>query len=93
MHIVYDNNDFNNVSQMERREKPYTDDELTKFWNIQMCRNYRHYECIVFSFGYPMLEKSLWERIHKYFFYNHYKVTSAYNDFLNKVHKLTEYLA
>lgn len=93
LHIVYDNNDFDNVSQMERREKPYTDEELTKFWNIQMCRNYRHYECIVFSFGYPMLEKSLWERIHKYFFYNHYKVTSAYNDFLNKVHKLTEYLA
>ena len=26
LHIVYDNNDFNNVSQMERREKPYTDD-------------------------------------------------------------------
>jgi hypothetical protein len=93
LHIVYDDHNYDNMSQMERREKPYTDEELTKFWNIQMWRNYKHYECIVFSFGYPMVEKSIWERIHKYFFYNQFKVESAYKDFLLKVDKLTEYLA
>ena len=77
---------------MERREKPYTDEELTKFWNIQMWRNYKHYECIVFSFGYPMVEKSMWERISKYFFYKQNKVQDAYNDFLSKVHNLSDYL-
>lgn len=93
LHIVYDDQTYNNVSQMERREKPYTDSDLTKFWNIQMWRNYAHYECIVFTFGYPMVENSLWQRIHKKLFYNHYKVTSSYYSFLNKVHKLSEYLA
>lgn len=92
LHIVYDDHKFDNASQMERREKPYTDEELTKFWNIQMWRNYKHYECIVFSFGYPMVEKSMWERISKYFFYKQNKVQDAYNDFLSKVHNLSDYL-
>lgn len=91
LHIVYDDNSFANSPVIERREKPYTDEELTKFWNIQMCRNYDHYESIIFSFGYPMVENSLWERIKKIFFYNHYKVTSAYYNFVNKVQQLPEY--
>lgn len=92
LHIDYDHSHAN-VSQIERREHSYTDEDLTNFWNIQMCRNYQYYEAIVFSFGYPMVEKSLWERIHKNLFYNHYKVTSAYYEFLNKVHKLPIYEA
>lgn len=93
LHIVYDNEAFANSSIVDRRDNPYTDEELTKFWNIQMCRNYDQYESIIFTFGYPMVEKNLWEKIKKTFFYNHYKVTSAYNDFLNKVHLLGEYEA
>ena len=93
LHIVYDDNSFAKASQQDRRRKPYTDEELTKFWNIQMWRNYTHYEAIVFSFGYPLVEKSIWERVHKSFFYNHYKVTSAYYDFCNKVCKLPDYEA
>ena len=79
--------------QQTCREKPYTDDELTKFWNIQSNRNYEHYECIVFSFGYPMVEKSFWKAMQKYFFYDHSKVKEAYSDFLTKVSKLSDYLA
>ena len=91
LHIIYDDNSFANSTVVERREKPYTDYDLTKFWNIQMCRNYDHYESIIFSFGYPMVEKNLWEKAKKYFFYNHYKVTSAYYNFVNKVQQLPEY--
>ena len=91
LHIVYDDFSFANSTISDRRDKPYTDEELTKFWNIQMCRNYDHYESIIFSFGYPMVEKNLWERIKKFFFYNHYKVTSAYHDFLNKAFLLETY--
>lgn len=91
LHIVYDDFSFANSTIADRRDRPYTDEDLTKFWNIQMCRNYDHYESIIMTFGYPMVEKSFWERVKKFFFYNHYKVTSAYNDFLNKVHLLPEY--
>lgn len=93
LHIIWDDNSFSKVSQMERRERPYTDEELTKFWNVQMWRNYKHYEAIVFSFAYPMVEKSIWERIHKFFFYDKEKVENAYKDFLSKVEKLSNYEA
>ena len=93
LHIVYDDSLYEEAPQQLRRQKPYTDLDLTKFWNIQTCRNYQHYECIVLSFGYPMLEKSIWKTLKKRFFYNHYKVTSAYHQFVNKVNKLPEYLA
>lgn len=93
LHIIWDDNSFSKVSQMERRERPYTDEELTKFWNVQMWRNYQHYEAIVFSFGYPMVEKNIWERLHKLFFYDQNKVEKAYKDFLTKFHKLTNYEA
>ena len=93
LHIVYDDLLYHEAPQQRRREKPYTDLDLTKFWNIQTNRNYTHYECIVFSFGYPMNERTIWQRVRKYFFYNHHKVTSAYHDFCRKAHKLSEYLA
>lgn len=93
LHIIWDDNSFSKVSLMERRERPYTDEELIKFWNVQMWRNYQHYEAIVFSFGYPMVEKNIWERLHKLFFYDQNKVEKAYKDFLTKVHKLTNYEA
>ena len=93
LHIVYDDQNYNESPQQRRRNKPYTDADLTNFWNIQTNRNYVHYECMVFSFGYPLQEKTFWERVEKYFFYNKLRVTSAYNDFLEKVHKLPDYLA
>lgn len=93
LHIVYDDNSYCEAPQQRRRQKPYTDLHLTKFWNIQTCRNYQHYECIVFSFGHPMAENSFWQRIHKYFFYNQQKVEDAYDDFVNKADRLKDYLA
>jgi len=93
LHIVYDDSLYEGAPQQRRRQRPYTDLDLTKFWNIQTCRNYQHYECVVLSFGYPMLEKSRWKTLKKHFFYNHYKVTSAYHQFVSKANKLPEYLA
>ena len=93
VHIVYDDTLYNNAAQQTARERPYTDSDLTKFWNIQSKRNYDHYEAIVFSFGYPMVEKNIWERLMKYLFYKQDKVENAYNDFLSKVNKLPEYLS
>lgn len=93
LHLVYDDNSYCEAPQQRRRQKPYTDTDLTKFWNIQTCRNYQHYECVLFSFGYPMVDKNIWQRMHKLLFYNHNKVKAAYNDFCTKVHKLSEYLA
>ena len=91
IHVTWDSQEHSNTPQLDRRERPYNDEELTKFWNVQMWRNYQHYEAVIFSFGYPMVEKSFWEVLHKYFFYNHYKVTSAYYDFCNKIHMLPNY--
>jgi len=93
LHIVYDDLLYHKAPQQRRRDKPYTDLDLTKFWNIQTNRNYTHYECVVFSFGYNMVEKSIWDRIHKYFFYKDNKVESAYEDFLSKAQDLPDYLA
>lgn len=93
LHIIWDDSLYNEAPQQRRREKPYTDEDLTKFWNIQMWRNYSHYEAIVFSFAYPMVEKSIWQRVYKYFFYKQSNVETAYKDFCSKVDKLPEYLA
>jgi hypothetical protein len=93
LHIVYDDQKYNEAPQQRRRQKPYTDSELTKFWNIQTNRNYTHYECIVFSFGYPMVEKSIWQRIHKWLFYKQDRVEKSYEDFLSKASYLPDYLA
>lgn len=94
LHIIWDNSEtWHNAPQQRRRNKPYTDAELTKFWNVQTCRNYQHYEAIVISFGYPMVEKNIWQRLHKYFFYSQNKVENAYDDFTQKIKWLSEYLA
>lgn len=91
LHVVYDDYTFKDSPIVDRREKPYTDEQLTKFWNIQMCRNYDHYESIIMCFGYPMLEKNLWERIKKLLFFDYNKVSFSYMNFLNKVNELDEY--
>jgi hypothetical protein len=91
LHIVFDDFTFSNSSMIDRREKPYTDQQLTKFWNIQMCRNYDHYECIIMSFGYPMLEKNIFHKIKKLLFFDYNKVSTSYMSFLDKVQNLTEY--
>jgi len=93
LHIVFDDMLYHEAPQQRRRQKPYTDLELNKFWNIQTNRNYMHYECIVFSFGYSMIDKSIWNKIHKYFFYDQSKVEKAYSDFVSKVESLPCYLA
>ena len=92
LHIVYDDSLYNGAPQQRRRQKPYTDLELTKFWNIQTCRNYQHYEAVILTFGYTM-NQSFWQTVKKHFFYNHKKVTSSYDDFVRKIKYLPEYLA
>lgn len=93
IHVVWDDQSYLDSTQIERRKRPYTDLELTKFWNILTCRSYQNYEAIVFSFGYRMVERSLLEVAWKHFFYKEDKVTDAYNDFCKKINLLPEYLA
>lgn len=93
LHIVYDDLLYHHAPQQRRRDKPYTDLDLTKFWNIQTNRNYNHYECVVLSFGYSMVEKSIWDRIYKWLFYKQNKVEDAYEEFLTKAKYLPDYLA
>ena len=57
------------------------------------CRSYQHYEAIIFSFGYRMVERNLLEFALKHYFYNHNKVSNAYEDFCSKINELPEYLA
>ena len=91
LHIVYDDFTFKDSSIKDRRERPYTDEHLTKFWNIQLCRNYDHYEAIVMTFGYPMLEKNIFHKIKKLLFFDYNRVSTSYMSFLNKVKELREY--
>ena len=91
LHIVWDANYLKDSSIKDRRDIPYTESDLTRFWNIQMCRNYESYESIVLSFGYPLVERTLWDEIKKRVRYQHSKITTAYADFLNKVDALEEY--
>ena len=93
LHIVYDDLLYHHAPQQRRRDKPYTDLDLTKFWNIQTNRNYNHYECVVLSFGYSMVEKSIWDRIYKWLFYKQNKVEDAYEEFITKAQYLPDYLA
>jgi hypothetical protein len=91
LHIVYDDFSFTNAPIQDRRNKQYTDAELTKFWNIQMCRNYNHYESIVFTFKYPMVEKNLYQKIKKMLTYDISSVNNVYLKFLDTVDTIPEY--
>ena len=91
LHIVFNDSTFSKSSMVDRREKPYTDEDLTKFWNIQMCRDYDHYECVVMCFGYPMLEKNILHKIKKFLFFDYNRVSMSYMAFLNRMENLTEY--
>jgi|TARA_R100001463_G_scaffold13745_2_gene36737 hypothetical protein len=93
IHVVWDDQSYHDTTRIERRKRPYTDLELTKFWNVLTCRNYSNYEAIVFSFGYRMVERNFLEFAWKHFFYNKNKVLDAYSDFCSKVDTLPEYLA
>ena len=91
LHIVFNDYTFDKSSIKDRREKPYTEEQLTKFWNIQMCRNYDHYEAIVMTFGYPMIEKNIFHRIKKLLFFDYNRVSISYMSFLNKIKELEQY--
>ena len=93
IHVVWDDKSYHDSTRIERRQRPYTDLELTKFWNILTCRNYSNYEAIVFSFGYRLMERNLVEVAWKHFFHNDNKVFYAYDDFCSKIDELPEYLA
>jgi len=93
IHVVWDDKSYHDSTRIERRQRPYTDLELTKFWNILTCRNYSNYEAIVFSFGYRLMERNLVEVAWKHFFHNDNKVFDAYDDFCSKIDELPEYLA
>jgi len=64
LHIVWDNCSLENASIDEKRNYPYTDADLTKFWNIQMARRYDHYESVLLVIGRKMVYenwiKQLW---------------------------------
>ena len=93
IHIVWDDLSYIEKSRTERRQRAYTDLELTKFWNVLTCRSYQHYEAIILSFGYRMVERNLLEFAWKHYFYNYNKVSNAYEDFCSKINELPEYLA
>ena len=91
LHIVYDDSSFENSTIDDRRRKPYTDSDLTRYWNIQMCRSYDHYESIVFSFGYPIVESSIVQKVKKHLTFSWDKVNRATDEFVDNIHKLSYY--
>lgn len=93
IHVIWDDLSYLDTTRLERRKRSYTDLELTKFWNVLTCRGYQHYEAVMFSFGYRMVERSLLEVTWKRYFYNDKKITDAYEDFYSKMDQLPEYLA
>jgi hypothetical protein len=61
LHIVWNQPSLENCSIDEKRNYPYTDAELTKFWNIQMGRCYTHYESVIFTIGRQMVYDNWWK--------------------------------
>lgn len=70
LHIVWNNTAFEDQSIDTTRELPYTDKELTQFWNLQMCRNYDHYESVILTIGRPVIAKNCFDQLWTYLTYD-----------------------
>jgi hypothetical protein len=70
LHIVWNSTHLQNASTSERREYPYTDSDLTNFWNLQMSRQYQHYESVILTIGKKIIADNCFEQLYAYLNYN-----------------------
>ncbi len=91
LHINWDNPNVENSPTTVKREFPYTDKELTKFWNIQMCRTYDHYESVMMIIGRRVVESNFLKQLYSYLTYNEDKIDLITKQFEQKIKLLPPY--
>jgi len=92
VHIVWNSSHLEKASVLDQMDKPYTEKNLTDFWNIQMCRNYDRYESVVMAFGFCTWNKSFFERLKHAFTFNWKHVDFTTKQFNSKISKLDTYI-
>jgi hypothetical protein len=91
LHIVWDQSHLENASIEEKREFPYTESDLTKFWNLQMGRNYNRYESIIMCIGKRMLYNNFFEQLWKNFTYDELKINKITAELEEKIKTIPAY--
>lgn len=74
LHIVWDQPHLEDSSIDEKREFPYSESDLTKFWNVQMSRKYGRYESVIMCIGKKMFYESWIKQLWKDFIYDEKKI-------------------
>ena len=59
MHIPWQQTGFEQLENI--RQGTYSNDDMTKFWNIMFQRNYKEYESTIMSVGYPIVRSTAWK--------------------------------
>jgi hypothetical protein len=81
-----------NYKQLENiREATYSNDDMTKFWNIMFQRNYNEYHSTIMSVGYPIVRSTAWKTLKQNLFYD-WKYVDKITDILtDKISTLSYY--
>lgn len=91
LHIVWDQPYLEGASIDEKREFSYTDNHLTKFWNVQMCRKYEHYETVIMCIGRKIVAENWFEQLKSYINYNEKEIDSITQQLEEKIKLLPLY--
>ena len=91
LHIVWDNPMLEKQTTSTRRDFPYTDNDLTKFWNIQMCRRYDHYESVILTIGKRVVESNCLKQFYSHFTYDEKRIDRITKQFEEKINLLPSY--
>lgn len=91
LHIVWDQPCLENSTILDKRDCPYTDKELTKFWNLQMCRSYDHYESVVMVIGRKIQESNFIKQFWTEFRYNEDKIEEVTKSLEEKIKLIPPY--
>lgn len=91
LHIVWDAPELTDLSVDYKRNKPYTKQELTKFWNIQMCRQYDSYEAIVMWIGFKRVGDTLLDHLYHRIRFNWKHVDKVTKQLEDKLLTLSSY--
>lgn len=91
LHIVWDRPFLENESITEKRNFPYSDKDLTKFWNLQMCRNYDHYESVIMVIGRKIIYNNWFDQLKTYVKYDEGKIDQITKQLEEKINLIPLY--
>ena len=89
MHIPWTQHNYKQLDNI--RQVTYSNDDMTKFWNIMFQRNYKEYHSTILSIGYPIVRSTALKTLKQNMFFD-WKYVDKITDMLtNKLSNLSYY--